>query len=218
MAATNASDVYFGTYARFDTENKKVGAVLAGPDNAVGDMGDIVFELDEKKKQQAWLKNAYGKKIGFLDSSMSYKLAVFQAKGWTLRYVLSFAAYSEQPEPGAYWGQVAVIAYAPRVAEQFDEFVKVFAIQAGEGLRPDPDLGRTGVEKVLSSPKSWTSPNKVKISTTGKTAILKDHRSMHDKLLDQGRKKNIGCYIISWAFIAVLVVLAAWLLHSFGVF
>lgn len=31
------------------------------------------------------------------------------AKGWELHYVLSFTAYSEEPEPGEYWGQVALI-------------------------------------------------------------------------------------------------------------
>ena len=220
MASHNPADLYFGCYARFNTPDKSAGAVLAGPDNAVGDIGDIVWETDEEKKQRAWLKNPYGAKIGFLDSHASYKLALCHAKGWTIKYVLSFTAYSETPDPGVYWGQVAIIAYPPRYAEQFEPFLKVFAKAAADGLRPDPDLRASSIQQVLDDPQSWTPTNKVKIPSSGDkgTVILKDHRTAHDKILDKGRSKNIGCYIISWVFILAVVAGIVWLLHTFGLF
>ncbi len=218
MAPTNASDVFFGAYLRFDTADKKDGAALAGPDNAIGDVGEIAWQLDDYKRQQAWLKNPYGHLIGHLSVADSYQLAVYHAKGWTIRYVLSFTAYSEEPEPGVYWGQVAVFAYAPRYAEAFDAFVRRFAEKAGDGLRPDPELGDADVAAVLADPASWNPTSKVKIpQSSGRTAILKDHRSMHDKLLDKGRSGNIGCYIIGWAFILGLVALVVWFIHSLGI-
>lgn len=216
---TNASDVYYGAYVRFQTVDKRAGAALTGSDNAVGDCGEIVWQLDEEKRQQAWLKNPYGHLIGHLNPPDSYTLAVYHAKGWTLRYVLSFTAYSEEPEPGSYWGQVAIIAYAPRYEQQFSHFLKSFAHAAGEGLRPDPALSTSGVSRVIEDPASWATTNKVKIPQEGgKTVILKDHRSMHDKVLDQGRSRNIGCYIISWAFIIAVIAGIAWLLHIMGIF
>lgn len=219
MASTNASDVYFGSYVRFQTIDKRAGAQIAGPDNAVGDCGEIVWQVDEKKRQQAWLKNRFGQLIGFLSPSDSYKLAIYQAKGWTIRYVLSFTAYSEEPDPGVYWGQAAVIAYAPRYRSEFDAFVTAFARKAADGSRPDPALGAAGVAAVLADPQGWEPSNKVKIPKgSGKTVILKERRSAHDKLLDKGRSGNIGCYIVSWAFILGLVALAAWAAHSMGLF
>ncbi len=219
MAHFNASDVYFGTYARFSTTDKKSGAVLAGPDSAVGDIGTITWRLDEEKRQQAWLQNPYGAEIGFLDARISHTLALYKAKGWTIRYVLSFTAYSDSPKTGGYWGQAAIIAYAPRYAEQFDQFVKAFAERAGEGLRPDPDLNPQAVEAIANDPASWKPGAKVKIPQgDGHNAVLKNHRTLHDKLLDQARRKNIGCYIVGWAFIFAIVAAFVWLLHSLGLF
>lgn len=215
---TNASDVYFGSYIRFQTPDKQTGAVIAGSDYAVGDCGEVVWQLDENKHQQAWLKNPYGQTFAYLSPSDSYKLAIYHAKGWVIRYVLSFTAYSEEPDPGVYWGQVAIFAYAPRYADEFERFVKTFALAAADGSRPDPSLSPSGVATVLADPESWTPSNKVKIPKgNGRTAILKDHRSIHDKMLDKGRSGNVGCYIISWAFIFAVIALVVWILHSMGI-
>ena len=123
MTSHKPGDIYFGEYVRFSTSDKKVGAALAGPDNAVCDIGTIEFVLDDSKRQVAWLKNPYGQLVGFLNNHDSYNAAVMAAKGWELHYVLSFTAYSEEPEPGEYWGQVALIAFAPRYAEEINVFL-----------------------------------------------------------------------------------------------
>lgn len=219
MAHFNASDVYFGSYARFVATDKKMGAALSGPDNAVGDIGTVEFQFDDDKRQQAWLKNPYGARIGHLDPLMSHKLAIYQAKGWELRYVLSFTAFSDGGESGTYWGEAAVIAFAPRYAEQFEQFLKAFSRRAADGLRPSPDLHASTVEAITNDPSSWQPGAKVKMPQgSGRTAILKDHRTLHDKLLDQARSKNPGCYVVSWAFIIALIALAAWILHSLRLF
>lgn len=219
MAHFNASDVYFGSYARFVATDKKMGASLSGPDNAVGDVGSVEFQLDDDKRQQAWLKNPYGAFIGHLDPLMSHKLALYQAKGWEIRYVLSFTAFSDGGEACGYWGEAAVIAFAPRYTEQFEQLVAAFARRAGDGLRPDPDLNANAIEAIVADPDSWQPGAKVKMPQgSGRTAILKDHRTLHDKVLDQARRKNPGCYVVSWAFIIALVAFAAWILHSLGMF
>lgn len=219
MPSHKPGDIYYGEYLRFSTPDKKMGGALAGPDNAIGDVGTIEFIIDENKRQVAWLKNPYGQLIGYLNNHDSYNVAVLAAKGWNVHYVLSFTAFSEQPEPGEYWGQVAVIAYAPRYAEQFDTFLKLFAKKAGEGARPNPSMDANTQTQILANPESWQATSKVKIPKgSGRTAILKDHRSMHDSILDKARSRNVGCYIISWAFILFLVAVVVYSLHCFGLF
>ena len=73
MTSHKPGDIYFGEYVRFSTSDKKGGAALAGPDNAVGDIGTIEFVLDDSKRQVAWLKNPYGQLVGFLNNHDSYK-------------------------------------------------------------------------------------------------------------------------------------------------
>ena len=219
MVTANPSDLYFGCYARFETTDKKAGAALVGSDNAIGDIGDIVWDTDSNKHQQGWLQNPYGSCFAFLDRHTSYKLALYQAKGWTIKYVLSFTAYSEQPDPGVYWGQVAIIAYPKRYEETFSIFLKSFAKATAEGRRPDPELSRATLQALLDDPSSWTPGQKVKFPKDDKgTVILKDHRSMHDKILDMGRQRNMGCYIISWIFLLGMVAAVVWAAHHFGLF
>ena len=51
------------------------------------------------------------------------------------------------------------------------------------------------------------------------TAIVKSHRSITENMVEQGRKGNIGCYVVSIAFIVVVVVGVVYLLGSmFGLF
>ena len=219
MAHFNASDVYFGTYARFTAPDKKMGAALGGPDNAVGDIGTIEWQLDQDKRQQAWLKNPYGVLIGHLNPMVSHTVALYQAKGWEIRYVLSFTALSERPDRGEYWGEAAIIAFSPRYAEQFERFLTLFSQRAADGLRPNPDLNPQAVESIVNDPSSWRPGAKVKIPQgDGRTAILKDHRTLHDKILDQARRKNPGCYVVGWAFIIAVIALFLWLLHAIGLF
>lgn len=220
MAFVNAADVYFGAYARFSTTDKNAGAVMAGPDNAIGDVGSFEFRLDENKRSIAWMKNPYGKTVGMLDPSMSYTLEVLQAKGWKLYYILSFVVFSEYPNAdlNSYWGEVAVIAFSPRYEKEFGCFLSEFSRRVAEGTRPNPVLTTAEVEGILGAPKSWKPSVFVDLPKfDGNTVLIKDRRSMHDKLLDQGRGKNPGCYLISWLFIFALVGGLAWILHSLGI-
>ena len=220
MASVNAADVYFGAYARFSTLDKNTGAVMAGPDNAVGDRGTIEFQLDDRKRSIAWMKNPYGKTVGMLDPSISYTLAVLQAKGWKLHYVLSFVAFSEYPDAdkNSYWGEVAVIAFAPRYEAEFEQFLSEFQRRAADGTRPNPVLTTAEVEEILRNPQGWRPFVFVDLPRfDANTILMKDRRSMHDKLLDQGRGKNPGCYLISWLFIFALIGGIAWALHAMGI-
>ncbi|MFR4803546.1 MAG: hypothetical protein ACLT98_09635 [Eggerthellaceae bacterium] len=217
MASTNASDVYFGAYVRFQTVDKRSGAAIAGPDNAVGDCGEIVWQLDEKKRQQAWLKNRFGQLVGYLDHADSYKLAIYRAKGWTIRYVLSFTAYSETPGPAS-TGAGGRHRHAPRYADEFDAFVRALPARRRTGRARSRSRRRRRCKR-SGRPDGWEPSNKVKIPKgSGRTVILKERRSAHDKLLDKGRSGNIGCYIVSWAFILGLVAFAVWAAHSMGLF
>ena len=50
------------------------------------------------------------------------------------------------------------------------------------------------------------------------SAVLKDHQSMSEKMIEQGRAGNKGCYAISWIFIALVIVAILFGLHSIGLF
>ena len=98
---------YKGLYARFDTPDKATGSLLMGPDNIVGDDFEVFFKTNDERVV-AWIRNKFGKEIGFFDVNVSRTLQLANARDQKIRALLSFVAYSDEPDPGMYWGQVAL--------------------------------------------------------------------------------------------------------------
>ena len=208
---------YEGYYARFDTLSKKEGSQLMGPDNIVGDDYEVFFKTEDNKVT-AWLKNKFDAEIGYFDVDTSRKLQLANARDQRIRAILSFVAYSDTPDPGCYWGQMAVFCFNPLNEKEFDDFVDRCARKMGEGIRPRIDLGSQAVQKIINEP-NWIPSETVPLpkKETG-SSVLKSHQSISEKMIEQGRARNIGCYIVSWAFIAAVVIGILFGLHALGLF
>lgn len=209
---------YYGTYARFDTLEKKDGAILMNADSIVGDRYEIEIAR-ENGTRRAWLKNRFGARVGFFDDAMTHELSLCEAKGWTLVGILSFAAFSEMPEPGVYWGQAAIIAYDPLQIDVVDPFIERVRKLIGQGIRPQISLGAGALEQLQAAPDSWVPTERVDLPPRKKgTVILKSREKVSEKLIEQGRQKNIGCYIVSWIFLLAVVAMLMFGLKSSGLF
>lgn len=209
---------YFGTYQTFRTASRQDAAALLGSDNLVGDEYTIDCTL-EGGSHKAWMVNRFGNRIGYFDPEFSRELSLKKAQNMTLVAILSFVAFSEQPEPGEYWGQAAVIGYAPQEKAAFDPFVHGIANLMGKGIRPQVNFEGRAVDQIIDSQGQWLPSNREPMPEKQKgMAILKRKRSFTDGLVEQGRKGNKGCYLLSWAFLLALVALVVFSLKSCGVF
>ena len=208
---------YDGFYARFETPSKKIGSMLTGPDNIVGDDYTVFFKTEDGNVV-AWLKNKFDAEVGYFEPDVSRKLQLANARNQTIRCLLSFVAYSDKPEPGMYWGQVAVFCFDPVYADEFNAFVDRCSSKIAEGIRPNIDLGTQAVRRIFDEP-DWLPSDTIPLpkKEVG-SAILKDHQSVSEKMIEQGRSKNIGCYIVSWAFIILVVAGVVYGLHVIGLF
>lgn len=212
-----SDDIYYGTYANFETVSKGEAAALIGADNLVGDQFSIEFKTDEGITT-AWIKNRFGALVGYLDPGMSRRLSILAARDFQLVALLSFVAFSSTPEPGHYWGQVALIGYANELSEAMPAFLKGIGLKLQDGIRPDINLGKQGIEQVIASQGNWLPQLTVALpARDANTAILKSSRKLSEKLIEQGRKGNIGCSIVSWVFLLTLVALLVVGLKSCGV-
>ena len=201
---------YKGFYARIDTPSKDVGAVLAGPDSLVGDDFDVIFKTEEGRVV-AWLKNKFGAEVGFFDVDGSRNLQLANARDLKIRALLSFVAYSESDDDSPYWGEVAVFCYNPAHADVFDPFVDRVAVKLAEGIRPEVNLGNQAVEHLFES-KDWMPSKTLPMPERRPgVAVLKDRQSMSEKMIEQGRAGNKGCYAISILFLAAVVLGLAYL-------
>ena len=207
---------YEGFYARFDAVSKKDGGMLMGADNIVGEDYEILFKT-EGDKTVAWAKNRFGAEVGFFDVDATRKLQLAKARGQSIRALLTFVAYSDEPDPGNYWGHMALFCFNPAYAAEMNAFIDRCAAKLAEGVRPKIDLGSQAVEKIFTEP-DWLPNETVPLpkKETG-TAVLKDRQSMSEKAINQGRAGNKGCYAVSWAFIIVIVVVALYFIaHVIG--
>ena len=207
----NVDQSYEGFYARFETPSKAVGSLLMGADNIVGN--DYTFKFKtENGVSVAWIYNKFDAEMGYLDAEGSRKVQLANARGQKIRMLLSLVAYSDDPDPGMYWGEVAVLCFNPAYAKEMDAFADRVADRLKEGVRPAINLGSSGVSKIFEE-EGWVPSDTVPLpkKTTG-MAVLKNHQSISEKMIEQGRARNRGCYVVSWLFIAVVVVAVVFLI------
>lgn len=211
-------DCYFGAYARFETSSKKEGSALVGADNLVGDLFSIEFVTTEGTTI-AWMKNRFGALVGFFDENLSRRLAIMKARGWKLQALLSFVAYTDAPEPSKYWGEAAVVAFDPQYEEAFDLFLSQVGKRLAEGVRPEVDLGAQAVQSVVENGGRWQPSRTIPLpKREAGTVIMKSRRKFSEKIIEMGRSRAIGCYIVSWAFLLAVAAAIIFGLKACGVF
>lgn len=198
---------YHGSYAKFITEDRNTAASFMGTDNIVGDRFTIESHY-ENGERTGWVVNRFGKPIGEIDQSVLDRVEVLKAKGWTVCALLVFVAFTEEPAPGYYWGEVALIAYDPKNEEAFSNWVDLVGTKLAGGVRPDLKLGTKGFNQVLESNGSWFPTGRHQLPPKQKgTAFVKTERSSTERLVNQARKGNIGCTVASWVFLLAVVAL-----------
>ncbi len=208
---------YYGTYARFDTLSKKEAGALLGPDNLVGDIFSISLKL-ENGVYTAWVINKFDKTIGYLNEETSQTLSILSARKWELKAILSFVAFTDAPEPGQYWGEVAVVAYDSQFKAELNHYIQNTTKRIMDGIRPNILLTENSFTQLIDSNGTWQPTKTIPLpkKETG-TAILKSRRKLNEKMIEQGRNGNKGCYFISWIFLLGIVALIIFGLHSFGI-
>lgn len=199
------SQIYEGFYARFETVSKAQGSMLIGADHIVGDDYEVFFKTEEGRVV-AWVRNRFGAETGFFDADVSRKLQLANAREQTIRAVLSYVAYSDEPDPGLYWGQMALFCFNPRYADEMNAFVDRVADKIAEGIRPVINLGSQASAKILEEPDWLPNDTMPFPQKEDGMAVLKDHRTMSEKVIEQARAGNKGCYAISIAFIVIMVL------------
>ena len=201
---------YYGAYALFDTPSKQVGGMLMGADNIVGDLYTIEFRT-EHGNQVPWIINRFGKEIGYIEGEAARELVLCQARDWKINAILASVFYSQTPEPGHYWGEFVVICYSKSNEEVFDRFVQGVSKMLAEGNRPTVNLGQNGFQQVLDSKGDWLPTTRQDKYTLDKGhAVVKDHRTFNEGIVESARSRHPGCMVVGWVFIFAVIATIAW--------
>ena len=215
-----AVETYSGEYAKFFAAAED-GIDFMGADNLVGDKY-VIDIRDEADGYKAYLVNRFGKDIGYLENRMVRPIQIAEAKGWKTDAFLSFVAFTQgkdEENPGYYWGQMAVLCYDAKISDAVEVFEQKLSAKMADGARPQVDFGAQSVEKLVNAGGNWFPSDKAARPKMDKnSSIVKDHRTPNERLIEESRKGNKGCYVLSWAFIIAVIALVIWGLHSCGLF
>ena len=202
------NDFCYSTYARFETESRAQGAALMGGDHLIGDIYTLEPELQEDRSYRIWLVNRFGAKVAFLAVNEEHRILSLQARGWTLRALLSFVALGQ--DPIGYWGEVVLLCNDPHYDQEFNAFALNLRELMAQGIRPAVDFTEQAARQIIDSKGTWLPSDRVGSPRIGKdSTLVKTHRSTSEKLIEAGRQKNKGCYattIIIWVVVAVALI------------
>lgn len=209
---------YFGTYADFSCPDRKAATAFMGADNLVGDPYTIEMDYSDKKRQ-AWIVNPFGFRMGVLSEKTAQKIDVCEAKGWKTVALLACVAFADEPKPGKYWGQVVILSYDQTHEEAFSAFVKTIGENLAKGIRPAVDLGSDGARRVIESNGLWVPSGRVPLPQLKKgSTFIKTERSSTDRMIAQARKTRVGCTVVSWAVIIIVIAAIIFAMQSCGMF
>ena len=204
---------YFGAYARFSTSDRGQSALLLGADCLVGDELTCVWERNGAK-ETVWLENRFGGRCGKVDATGTGQLALCRAKEWETHVLLASVYGASDDDAISYWGEVVILAYPASYADSFNVFVSGISNLLANGARPQVDLQQSSLAQILETGGRWLPSGRVAALRPEGSALVKDHLSFNEKMIEQARGRNPGCMAVGWAFIALLVVGAFWLVKS----
>lgn len=201
---------YRGTYGRFEAQDKTQNTLLLGSDCLIGD--ELTYSIEHSAQATTvFVSNRFGARVGKLDAATAGAVQLALAKGWHVRLLLASVYAKQNGAENLYWGEVYVLTYAPGNESAYDTFCAGVGDMLGEGVRAEIDLAQSSGEKLLESGGSWLPSGRHNAPTANGSVLVKSRRSVNEKLVELARRRNPGCMVAGWAFIAVLVVLLLWI-------
>lgn len=205
---------YYGTYTTFIcTDNKRAG-ILLGADCIIGDELSLLPQWGDKG-YCIQVQTRFDQIIGYLDNPLvQEQIQLAYARNWTVTARVASIFYEEDPKPGHYGGEVVIFAYPLSEHETFSKFSNYVGKKLSEGIRPTVDLSPAGIDQLKQHNGIWIpSTRQAKLRKPG-AVFLKTEITLHERLVEQARKKSIGCMIIGWGFIFVITCIILWILFK----
>ena len=201
---------YEGFYARFEAPSKKTGSLLVSADVLVGDPFEIV--IDAESPNNARIVNRFGEAIGSLDANATRRIKLAQARDQIVHAYLAFVAYSELPDPGVFWGNMAIVCLSKTLEDAFADYLATLSKRLGSGVRPNIELGAVEIDRILAN-RSWFPSSQFGMpEMPSGSAIVKHKLSLTERIVEQGRKRNPLMYVVSILFTVAVVGGIIWLI------
>ena len=200
-------DTYYATYAIAKPTSKEEAGRLLGADNIIGDVYKVVTKI-KGGSHEAKVVNRFGNTPAVFDADVSRQLALNDAKGFKTYAVLTCVGFTQTEGDGDYWAEFAVVSFPESELETFSVYVDEVSQAVKNNKRPEVDLAADEVQQIIENRGHFISnTTHPKLEKKKGQVILKSQVKLSDKLVEQGRKKNPGCYIFGWLFLLAFIAL-----------
>lgn len=205
-------DTYFGTYAIGKPTTKEEAGRLLGADNIIGDIYKIVTEMNDGK-HVAKVLNRFGNTPCKFDEEISKQLSLNEAKGFRSYVILTCVGFTQREGEGEHWAEFAIISFPDSEIDTWSVFVDEVSKAIKNDKRPEIDLSLEDVQNIIDRKGHFVPTTQhPKIEKKRGRIILKSRVKFTDKMIEHGRNKNPGCYILGWVFLLAVVALIVFLI------
>ena len=198
-------DNYYGKYAIGKPTSKEEVGRLLGADNIIGDVYKVITEL-KNGIYQAKVVNRFGNIPAVFNDEVSRELALNEAKSFKTYAILTCVGFTQTEGDGEYWAEFAIISFPESEIEKFSVYVNEISKAVKNHKRPEIDLEANEVNQILENEGHFVSNvTHPKIEKKKGQVILKSQVKLSDKLIEEGRNRNPGCFIFGWLFLLAVV-------------
>lgn len=196
---------YYGKYKIAYPFDSNSAAKLISADNIIGDIYKVTIDRKDDS-HLAYVTNRFKQTPAYFDEETSRELAIAKAKDMNIYAILSIVGFSESENKSQYWAEFAIIGFPKSKKDCFDSFVLNLASSIKNGKRLNIELSDNDFEKVLKTNGDYLPTTKFPFPDKRQgTVFLKKSISLKEKLIEQARNKNIGCSIVGWIFLLLII-------------
>ena len=159
-------------------------------------------------KHLARVVNRFGNTPCYFNKEVSKQLSLNEAKGFRNYAILTCVGFTQNKKEGEHWAEFAIISFPEIEIKTWSVFVDEVSKAVKKDRRPEVHLSLTDVQNIINNKGCFVpAAQHPKIEKKRGQIILKSRVKLTDRLIEQWRKKNPGCYIVGWMFLLGTVAL-----------
>ncbi len=143
-----------------------------------------------------------------LTQEESDKLYALAQEGWEITAIVTLVTFNMQKS--RYTGEATFMCYNPKVEEArhaIEKFERTTIKRVKGGDHPSAKLSQKEFDKVLETDGEWFYTKMTPLPKLPKgEAYYKKRQSWSDRLIDMSLEHRVGCSIVSFAVIALVIV------------
>lgn len=186
-------------YIQAKPANKIQAAQLTSSNSVVGNFFNLEYD---KEIKQIIIFNKYKYPVAQLSAEDSKKIYLQINKENIIKCMLAYVTYC-QPK-NCHYATFLFIAYPKQYKKAYNNFTNLIKSKIEQGIYPQINIEKYEHNQIIKKNGNFRIQKNIKPDLKSGTVIVKDKISFTEKLIEEARNKNKGCYFASIVFLLTL--------------